>query len=299
MNNSVTLYLTTILVWGTSWFAIRFQLGVVEPEVSLVYRFGLASIVLIIYCLLSGKSLSLNRSEHLFVAAQGLFLFCLNYLIFYIATPMLASGLIAVIFSSVILMNMFNASIFLDRPVDRLVLLGALLGLTGITLVFWPEIVGEESSSETVIGLVLSVIATYFASLGNILSARNQSAGLGVIQTNALGMGYGALMMLVYAFFLQRPFDFDLSVAYVGSLLYLSLFASIIAFGAYLTLIGRIGADRAAYATVLFPIVALAISSVFEDFRWTALSVGGVACVLFGNLLVTGLPGKKRRRARS
>lgn len=296
MYNSVTLYLTTILVWGTSWFAIRFQLGVVEPEVSLVYRFGLASVVLVIYCLISGKSLRLAKAQHLFVAAQGFFLFSLNYLIFYIATPMLVSGLIAVIFSSVILMNMLNAAIFLRRPVNHLVLLGALFGLTGITLVFWPEITSDQRTGSTVVGLLLSVVATYFASLGNILSARNQQAGLGVIQTNALGMGYGAMLMLLYVLLTGQSFEFDWSAPYVVSLLYLSFFASIIAFGAYLTLIGRIGADRAAYATVLFPIVALAISSVFEEFKWTPLSIGGVVCVLIGNLLVTGLPGKGRHR---
>jgi len=295
MNHSLSLYAATVLFWGTSWFAIKFQLGVVAPQVSLVYRFGMAAIILLVYCLLRGKSLSMGLGTHLKIAALGLFLFSLNYLVFYIATPMLASGLIAVIFSSVILMNMFNGRIFLGRPVQKIVLLGALTGLAGITLVFWPEI-STQSSSRIMYGLGLSIVATYLASLGNIMSAKLQQEGQGVIETNALGMGYGALIMLIYVFVSGTPFTFDWSGSYILSLVYLSVCASVLAFGAYLTLIGRIGADRAAYATVMFPIVALMISSVFEDFRWTPLSIAGVACVLAGNIMVTMLPGKQARQ---
>ena len=289
MYNSLSLYLITVLIWGTSWYAIKFQLGVVAPEVSLFYRFGLASVLLIGFCLGTGRSLGLGFSGHMFVAAQGVFLFSLNYLVFYIATPMLVSGLIAVVFSSIILMNMVNGAIFLGKSVEPKVFVGALFGLTGITMVFWPEVSGNVDSPRIISGLLLSLLATYFASLGNILSARNQKKGIPVIQANALGMGYGALFMLIVSLARGLEFNFEWTQLYVGSLVYLSVFASILAFGAYLTLIGRIGADRAAYATVLFPIVALGISSVFESFSWTLLSLSGVACVLTGNLLVTGL----------
>lgn len=295
MATSPVLYLLTILVWGTSWFAIKFQLGVVAPEVSLVYRFGLAALLLLLFCRLTSRPFGFGCRDHGFILVQAICLFSANYLIFYHATALLTSGLIAVVFSSVMFMNMFNQALFLKRRVEPVVLLGAVLGLIGIALVFWSEISTTATSSDVMRGLLLSVVATYLASVGNIVSARNQQAGLPVIQTNALGMGYGALVMLVYALLLGSTFNYDFSLHYSISLLYLALFGSILAFGAYLTLIGRIGADRAAYATVIFPIVALVISSWFEDFDWSLPALAGVGLVLTGNLLVTGLPRRVAR----
>lgn len=301
-----TYYLLTVLIWGSTWFAIRFQLGVVDESVSLVYRFGLASLLLVIWCVVRRVSLRFTVAEHAAMAAQGVCLFSTNYLLFYWCTGLITSGLVAIIFSTVIVMNIINGAIFLKRKVQPIVLLGALIGLAGITLVFWDEIASARAESaaasrDILTGLGIGLIATFMASLGNILSARNQSQGLPVLQTNAFGMAYGALVMAIYALVTQSPFTVDISVPYIASLLYLSIFGSIIAFGAYLTLVGRIGADRAAYATVLFPLVALLISSVFEDFDWTPLALSGVFLVLVGNVLVIGrgLGGRWRRRVAS
>jgi len=218
-------------------------------------------------------------------------------LLFYWCTGVITSGLVAVIFSTVIVMNIFNNAVFLKRPIQPLVLLAALIGLVGIVMVFWDEISSVQGARQDDVlgGLAIGLVATYFASLGNILSARNQREGLPVIQTNAIGMAYGALLMTLYSLANGTPFNMDWSMPYLVSLFYLSVFGSIIAFGAYLTLVGRIGADRAAYATVLFPIVALVISSVFEGFQWTTLSLSGVALVLFGNVLVVGRKTLLRR----
>ncbi|ASJ76552.1 DMT family transporter [Granulosicoccus antarcticus] len=298
-----TFYLLTVLIWGSTWFAIKFQLGVVDPSVSLVYRFGLAALLLLAWCLLRRVRLSFTSSEHLAMAAQGACLFSTNYLLFYWCTGLITSGLVAIIFSSVIVMNIINGAIFLKRRVEGIVLLGALVGLCGITLVFWHEIIASQAESAAASGNVLKglgigLVATFMASLGNILSARNQSKGLPILQTNAFGMAYGTLLMALFALFSGVPFDIEWTANYIGSLLYLSIFGSIIAFGAYLTLVGRIGADRAAYATVLFPLVALAISSVFEDFQWTSMALAGIALVLLGNLMVVGrgLGARWRRR---
>ena len=296
-------YLLTVLIWGSTWFAIRFQLGAVDESVSLVYRFGLASLLLLIWCVVRRVSLRFTAAEHVAMAAQGVCLFSTNYLLFYWCTGLITSGLVAIIFSTVIVMNIINGAIFLKRRVQPVVLLGALIGLAGITLVFWDEIASARAESasasrDVLAGLGIGLVATFMASLGNILSARNQSCGLPVLQTNAYGMAYGSALMAVYALITHAPFTIDVSPPYLASLLYLSVFGSIIAFGAYLTLVGRIGADRAAYATVLFPLVALAISSVFEDFDWTPLALAGVALVLVGNVLVVGrgLGGRWRRR---
>ncbi len=297
MMQGTVYYLLAVLIWGSTWFAIRFQLGVVDESVSLVYRFGLAAVLLVTWCFCRGISLRFSLRQHVAMAAQGACLFSINYLLFYWCTGVITSGLVAVIFSTVIVMNIFNNAVFLKRPIQPLVLLAALIGLVGIVMVFWDEISSVQGARQDDVlgGLAIGLVATYFASLGNILSARNQREGLPVIQTNAIGMAYGAFLMTLYSLANGTPFNMDWSMPYLVSLLYLSVFGSIIAFGAYLTLVGRIGADRAAYATVLFPIVALVISSVFEGFQWTTLSLSGVALVLVGNVLVVGRKTLLRR----
>ncbi len=302
MQGSV-FYLLTVLIWGSTWFAIKFQLGVVHESVSLAYRFGLAALLLLLWCQMRGVRMRFEPREHLAMAAQGFCLFSINYLLFYWCTGLITSGLVAIIFSTVIVMNIVNGAIFLGRRVQPVVLLGALVGLLGITLVFWHEIAASRAQSEAaggdvLAGLGIGLVATFSASLGNILSARNQAKGLPVLQTNAFGMAYGTLLMVAYALLTGQTFAFEWSVPYVSSLLYLSVFGSIIAFGAYLTLVGRIGADRAAYATVLFPLVALVISSLFEGYEWTPTALGGILLVLLGNVLVVGngLGARWRRR---
>jgi len=286
-------YLLTVVIWGSTWFAIKFQLGTVDPSLSLVYRFGLASLLLMLWCVLRRVRMRFSLKEHLAMMAQGGCLFSINYLLFYWCTGLITSGLVAIIFSTVIVMNIANGAIFLKKPVQPVVLLGALVGLSGITLVFWQEIqasqaVSQAASGNVLKGLGIGLVATLFASLGNILSARNQSHKLPVLQTNAYGMAYGTLIMLTFAIVTGVTFQFEWTSDYIVSLIYLSVFGSVFAFGAYLTLIGRIGADRAAYATVLFPLVALLISSVFEDYTWTPMALAGVALVLVGNVLVVG-----------
>jgi len=284
--HSASLYLAAVLIWGSTWFAIKFQLGVVAPEVSLLYRFALASAILLLFCLLTKRRLRFSAQQHGFIALQGLCLFSSNYLVFYWATGLLTSGIVALLFSTVILMNIINSAIFLRTPVQPQVVIGALFGIGGIAAIFWSEVSAVEQSSDNWRGLWLCLIATYFASLGNILSARNQSNALPVVQTNAWGMGYGALLMLVYALISGAEFNFEATASYSLSLVYLSVFGSILAFGSYLTLVGRIGADKTAYAAVLFPVIALGISTVFEDYRWTLGAFGGFVLVLLGNYVV-------------
>ena len=284
--HSTSLYLTTVLIWGSTWFAIKFQLGVVEPEVSLVYRFLSAAVILLVFCVLTKRNLRFSVSQHFFIALQGLFLFSANYLIFYWATGLLTSGIVALLFSTVILMNIANGAFFLRQSISIRVMVGALFGISGIAAIFWSEVAGLENDTMTWRGLWMCLVATYFASIGNILSARNQRQHLPVVQTNAWGMTYGSLFMGVYALIREVPFDYDPSFSYSLSLLYLSVFGSILAFGSYLTLIGRIGADKTAYAAVLFPVIALSISTIFEGYHWTSGAVFGFALVLFGNYLV-------------
>lgn len=279
-------YTATVLIWGSTWIGIKLQLGVVDPTVSVGYRFALAALMLLLWCRIRSLPMRFTVSDHLFIAMQGAFLFAFNYLLFYLAELTVTSGLAAVIFSTILLMNMVNGAIFLKSPIDQKVVAGGLLGLTGIILVFKPEVTSLSLTDSSLRGILLCVAATYLASLGNILSARNQKNKLPVVQTNAYGMAYGAIMMLAFGLATGCNFTIDLTPVYLGSLVYLSLFGSIVAFGCYLSLIGSIGADRAAYATLLFPLVALVISTIWEGYQWSPSALSGVTLILLGNLLM-------------
>ena len=283
---NLLFYLGIILIWGSSWIGIKMQLGTVDPVVSVTYRFSLAACILLVWCLIKRLPMRFTLQEHRFILLQGLFLFGVNYLLFYIAELYIASGLAAVIFSTIVLMNIVNGAIFLKSPIDHRVVFGGLLGLLGIGLVFKSEITSLAASTESILGIILSLFATLFASWGNIISARNQKRSLPIVQTNAFGMAYGAAIMFFASIATGREFLFDFSPQYIGSLLYLAMFGSVIAFGCYLSLIGKIGADRAAYATLLFPIVALFISTIWEDYHWTASAATGIVLILFGNLWI-------------
>lgn len=285
MNNAL-LYVATIAIWGSSWLGIKYQLGVVAPEVSIAYRFGLSAALLLGWCALRRLEMRFPWRAHAFMALQGVLLFSINYIIFYFASFYLTSGLVAVAFSTIIVMNIAFGAVLLGAPIRPRVAWGAMLGLGGLILVFWPDLAAFDTSGPGLIGLGLSLIATVSASLGNVASARNQRAGIPVIQGNAFGMAYGAAFTTLVALLRGVPFDFDPAPLYVGSLLYLALFASVFAFGCYLTLLGRIGADRAAYVSVVFPVVALGLSTIFEDFEWTVLAFAGVALIVIGNIVV-------------
>jgi drug/metabolite transporter (DMT)-like permease len=287
---SVALYAVTVLIWGTSWLAIIYQLGVVDPMVSVAYRFILAAVIMHGLCWVRRQPMRFSRRDHCFLALQGASLFALNYWLFYNAELHIASGLAAVVFSTIIVWNILIGAVWIRHPLDRRVLLGAGLGLCGIALVFWPEVQDFEANETGLYGLGLSIVATILASLGNIASARNQQAGISVLSSNAWAMTYGAGLMVLLALVSGKPFDFMATPLYVGALLYLSVFASVIAFWSYLTLVGEIGPDRAAYATLLFPLVALGLSTVFEDYVWTLPAIIAVCLILGGNLLTLRKP---------
>jgi drug/metabolite transporter (DMT)-like permease len=263
-----------------------FQVGVVPVEQSIAYRFLLAGILMLGFCLATNRRLRFGWRDHLCFALQGLTLFGINYLLFYYALPYLASGLLAVCFSTILVMNIGNAMLLFGQRSDAAVGIGAALGLAGLALLFWPALAGFELGHGALIGLGLSLAATYSASLGNMVSVRFKTRAVPVISSNAWGMSYGGLFTLAYAAAVAPDFAFDPRLPYVGSLLYLAILASIVAFTSYLTLVQRIGADRAAYATVLFPVIALALSTLYEGYEWTWPAAAGVLLVIAGNVIV-------------
>lgn len=288
MNHNLTLYSVTVLIWGSTFLAIKFQLGVVDPSLSVAYRFALAAAMMLVWCRLRGLRMRFSLREHGYMAQQGLLLFSLNYVLVYLATSYLTSGLIAVVFALLPLFNIANGALFMRLPIQRRSLLGSLLGLAGICLVFLPEFANLDGQSLSLTGLMLSLAATFIASLGNLTALRNQRASLPVMQSNAYGMLYGTLLVFAYVLISGAEISFDPSPGYILSLLYLTIAGSIVAFWGFLTLVGRIGPDRAAYAMVLFPLVALGLSTLFEEYQWSLPAVAGVLLVLGGNLLVLG-----------
>jgi len=285
MNNTF-LYLVTVLIWGSTWLAIEYQLGVVEPEVSIVYRYALASVVLFIWCKIKGLSLTFKVKDHLWFAVLGLFLFCLNYILAYRAQVFITSALAAIAFSMMLWINIILSRLVFGTRAGRQVLLGALLGIVGILVLFAPQIEEISLTDSVFFGSALALLGATMASCGNIVSQAAQKRALPVVQGNAWGMFYGAAITCMVALASGHEFTFDGTFTYITSLVYLAIFGSVVAFGAYLTLLGRIGAHRAGYATVMFPVVALALSVAFEGLEPNLTIVTGTSLVLLGNLLV-------------
>jgi drug/metabolite transporter (DMT)-like permease len=279
------LYLLTGVIWGTTWIAIKFQLGVVPAPVSIAYRFWIAAAVLLLFLLGTRRPVWPPRQAWRYLLAQGVALFCCNFLCFYYASAWVPSGLVAVVFSTAPIWNAVSLRLFMQRPIRRQVLVGSLLGLSGIALLFLPQMQGHWSDHGMLLGLALSLLGTVCFSTGNLLSSRMQALGMHPLLTNTWAMLIGSTIVGGGALLLGMPFTIDPSPRYLGALAYLAIPGSVIAFTAYLMLVGRIGPDRAAYSTVLFPVVALSVSTVLEGYHWTLPAVGGVALVLGGNLL--------------
>lgn len=282
------IYGIVVLIWGTTWYAIKFQLGVVPPEISLVYRFGIAAICLFMFSRMVGSPMRLSRRDHGYVALQGVTLFCLNYWLTYLGTQYLTSGLVAVLFTSIIFMNLVNARMIFGMPVEARVLFAAAAGMLGVALLFLPELRFAMGNDDILKGALLALGATYIASLGNMAAMRNTGSGLPVVTVNTYGMVYGTLGLALIAVVRGAPLVFDASWPYVVSLLYLSLAGTSLAFGLYLALIKRIGPARAAYTSVLFPVVALLVSTAFEGYRWSLPAFIGLAVLIAGNALALG-----------
>jgi drug/metabolite transporter (DMT)-like permease len=277
--NNFTLYLITTLIWGSTWLVIKFQLGLVPPVVSVAWRFGLAALMLSVYAWARGRTLRFSPREHGWIALQGLLLFGLNYIGVYLSEQYLTSGLVAVVFSLVVFLNAIGMRVCFGLPLRPSAIVAATLGVTGVALIFGRELLTVSGGGTELRGLLIALGATMVASLGNLVATRNYRHGMPVLALNAWSMMYGSLFVIGIALLSRQPLLFEFSWPYVTSLLYLALFGSAFAFGAYLTLMGRIGADRAAYTAVAIPIVALLLSTMFEQLRWHVETfIGVTAC---------------------
>lgn len=287
------LFTIPAVIWGSTWYAIKFQLGTVDPLLSVAYRFILAGILLIIFCILSGRKMKFSAHEHFLMLLLGLCLFGLNYWFVYQAETILTSGVVAVIFSLIIFFNIFFNAILLKGKIKKDVIVGAVLGVAGTSLLFKNELENISISGGNWIVFLLCLGGLTFASLGNILSAYKQQKKVPVLQANAYGMLYGGLAMFIMVIVLNKPLLFDYTINYSASLLYLSIFGSIVAFSTYLKLLGEIGPDRSIYIALITPAIALLISTFFEGYKWDIYAFMGIVLLFSGNILALRFKTKK------
>ena len=277
------LYCVVVFGWSTSWLPLKWQLGVVAPEVSLFWRFLIAATLMFIISFSLRQSLKFDWRTHLHTALLGLFIFSTNFAFFYHGGKGVASGLLAVVFSSASLVNVVMISVLGRSRPHFTHLLAAGVGLTGVVCLFWREL---ELSDTALTSLGLCLIGTLFFCTGNMVSAACQKRGIPLFASISWGMFYGACFLALFSLISHHEFIIEPTAKYVLGLVWLAVVSSVMTFAAYLALIGRIGASRAGYATVIFPVFALLISTMFESFTWSGLAFFGLALVICGNVIM-------------
>lgn len=285
MGNLV-LYVITVLIWGSTWIAIEFQVDEAAVEATLLYRFSLASVIMLGYCLWRKIPLSFSIRDHAFILLLALLNFSINYIILYEAQKYLTSAMASIAFSTLLLLNILNTRIFFGTRIQPKVYVGAVIGITGILVLFYPTIAIQTYDQTALIGLVLALGGTLVASLGNMVSVRNSRSGMSILAVNAWGMIYGTLVLAAIIWVMDIQLVIPSASSYWISLVYISIFGTVIAFACYFMLMSNIGPERASYVIVLFPVIAIIISIFVEDFQITSYVVSGFLLVALGNLLV-------------
>lgn len=282
------LYSVCILIWGTTWIAITYQLGVVEPVMSVAWRFIAAALLLFGICLVRREKIRYGRRDHGFLALQGLLMYSAGYVCVYEAEVRVVSGLVAVGYSASPIANMLCARLLYGAPLSRRVAAGGLFGIAGIVLIFSPEFARLSSTPTAAVGIVLTAIAVSVQAFASAVASRNGERGIAIWPALAWGMTYGAIGCSAWVLLTGTPIVFDFRPGYVLSWAWLTIFGSIVAFACYLTLLGRIGTGRAGYIGVMVPVIALIISALFEGYRWAPATWIGIALAVAGNFVALG-----------
>ena len=288
-----------VLIWGSTWLAITFQFGEVDPTLSVAYRFFIAATILFAYCKIKKLSLRLPRHIHIKMAAVGLCLYTLDYTLLYQSQQYIISAIVALMSSGMVYINVLLRRVLLKKTIRKEVMMGATLGMFGIGLIFLPEFAKVSANQYLLLGISLALTSFFFASLGNVISERILDHGTPVIQMNFWAMSYGVVFIFTAAMFNGAEFSIPSNPHYYYSMFYLSVFGSVLAFGGYMQLVKQMGSDKAAYVVLVYPIIALILSTIFEGYQWHTEAFIGVAIVLFGNAVAMGklqLPLSKRKQ---
>ena len=286
MINNYILFLITLFCWSPTWYLIKFQLGYVDPLVSVFYRFLIAAIIIFIYLVIKNKNLKFSINHHFWFLFFGTCLYSINYVFFYLSNTYLISAFPAIVFSTVVIMNILGETFYFKKKPSLKTLIGATIGMIGIIIIFNDEIFNFSLSEGTHIGLFLALIGTFCASTGNMVHQRNLNNNFPPIQTIAYAMLYGSLVTLFVTQIRGAELLFENSVSYISSLLYLSIFGSIFAFVSYLKLLEKVGPGRAGYVGVVMPVLALMISTIFEKLEWQIDLIIGLPILIIGAILV-------------
>lgn len=280
------------LIWGTTWFAITFQLGTVDPTASIVWRFGLASLILFSVCFVTRRPIRLTRAQHLAAAGQGAFAFALSYTFVYKAEGLITSGVVAVAFASMALMNLILFRLVEKQSAARTVWIGAGLGALGVAVLSGGELFGARLGPAAGLGITLAISAAAVSTIANWFAWRGQQAGSQVIPATAWAMAYGAGLVVLFGLATGVKWSIALTPGYLGSLLYLSVLGSVVAFVIYFTVARSRGYTMASYIGALTPPIALTVSVLFEGarFGWTAFA--GIGLVIAGQVMLTRTPKK-------
>lgn len=274
------------LAWGTTWYAITLQLGVVDPVVSVVYRFALAAALLFAWGALRGERLMLTRAQHMAAMGVGFFTFCINYAFVYWAEERVSSAVVAVLFASLAFVNLIGFRIAFGVRASPLAWGAALLGVIGVVVLSWDEVISAEMGAVARMGIVMTFIAVLGSALGNIFARRGELAGSSVIASTAWAMAYGVGFLGAFALATGKAWAFEWSWAYVLSLTHLAVIGSVVAFMLYFNLARRRGYATASYISALTPPVAMLVSALFEGKSWGLVGLAGVALVLAGQVLL-------------
>ncbi len=283
-------FLLVSLIWGSTWYAIKDQLGGAPPSWSVTYRFAIATAGMLIYAAVAQRSLRLTRQGHLLALLLGLFQFCLNFNLVYRGEVHLTSGIVAVLFGLLMVPNALFSRLFLGQPITRRFMAGSLIAVAGIALLAVNEARATLGGDKVALGVALTALSILSASVANVLQASERARGQPLLTMLAFAMLYGTLLDAALAWLTSGPPPFPASPRYWGAVGYLAIIGSVVTFPMYFGLIRSIGPGRAAYTSVAVPVVAMAISTVVEGYRWTGMAVAGAALAMLG--MVVAMRGR-------
>ena len=284
--NNFFLFIITLFCWSPTWYVIKFQLGYVDPLVSVFYRFLIAAVFIFIYLIIKKEKLKFSFNYHIWFLLFGVCLYSLNYVFFYLSNTYLISAFPAIMFSTVVIMNILGEGFYFKKKPSFKTLLGATIGMVGIIIIFNDEIFNFNLENGTHVGLFLALLGTFCASTGNMVHQRNLNNNFPLIPTIAYAMLYGSLVTLLITQIKGTELLFEYTFSYIVALAYLSIVGSIFAFNFYLKLLEKVGAGRAGYVGVVMPVLALLISTIFEDLKWQQDLIIGLPVLIIGAVLV-------------
>ena len=280
------LFAICVGTWGTTWYAITFQLDHVPPEVGVALRFALAGATILGLCTLWRHNLRFTPRQHAIFALQGSFMYGVSYVCVYHAEQHVVSGLVAVGYSASPLVAGLGARALFGVRISRRFVLGGVLGIMGVALIFWPEFRSATDSRNVLLGALFTVASVLLSTVGSLTASRNRSRGLPFWPALGFGMLYGAAVCVVLALLQGQSFALPLVPSWWLSLLYLALAGSVLTFACFLTLQDRIGPGPTGTIGVMTPLLALAVSMAFEGFRPGVLTFVGAGLAVSGNVMM-------------